>query len=124
MLREVGEGERKVITYRTVLDETIREAQGLCGDCAERHSLRRALIEAARKGDRGFLICSECHAYWAPDPADIAGAIRDWLLVFVPESPILAAILCGPCAAANPNPLLLRVVAREVLRQSPDGPMQ
>ena len=80
-----------MIVYRAVMDEVVHEGEQFCSDCSP-HTLRYALIEAARKGDRNFLICLDCEARWTPDPADIAKAIRDWLLVFVPESPQLGAV--------------------------------
>ncbi len=112
-----------MIVYRAVMDEVVHEGEQFCSDCSP-HTLRYALIEAARKGDRNFLICLDCEARWTPDPADIAKAIRDWLLVFVPESPQLGAVLCPECATTNPDPLSLWSVARAILRRTPDGPLQ
>ncbi len=111
-----------MITYRSVLDEVIRDEQRYCGDCSA-HTLRFALIEAARKGDRRFLICENCQERWTPNPADIAGAIRDWLLAFTMDDR-LVAVLCAECAALSPEPIRLPAVARLILWRSPDGPLQ
>lgn len=106
-----------MITCTSVLDEVIREAGAVCSDCSEK-TLRFALETAAAIHDRNFLVCSNCRARWTPNPDDIAGAIRDWLLVFAPGSPFLAAVLCPRCSTANPDPLSLPAVARAVLRHS------
>ena len=111
-----------MIEYRTVLDELERDAGLFCSDCSE-HTLRHALAEAARKGDRHFLICENCCERWVPDPADIAGAVRDWLLIFLPDDR-LGAVLCGECAALSPEPLNLPAVARAVIWRSPNGTLQ
>jgi len=111
-----------MIEYRSVLDEVVREAGLYCSACSE-HTLRHALAEAARKGDRHFLICENCCERWVPNPADIAAAIRGWLLIFVPDDR-LAAVLCAECAASNPDPVRLLAVARALLWRSPDGPPQ
>jgi hypothetical protein len=105
-----------------VLDELISEQERFCADCYE-HTLRFALVEAARKGDRNFLVCSNCHARWTPDPSDVAGSIDGWMLVFTLEDR-LAAVLCADCAASHPEPAIsLPTITRLILERS-RGPMQ
>lgn len=111
-----------MIEYRSVLDEVEREAGRSCSDCSKQ-TLGHALAEAARKGDRHFLICENCCERWVPNPADIAAAIRGWLLIFLPGDR-LGAVLCAECAALSPEPLQLPSVARAVLWRVRGGPMQ
>lgn len=111
-----------MIVYRTLADELSRDEQRFCGNCSE-HTLGRALAEAARKGDRHFLICENCCERWVPNPADIAAAIRGWLLIFVPDDR-LGAVLCPECAALSPEPVIgLPRIGRAILWES-RGPMQ
>src|ERR1035437_2656890 len=107
-----------MIVSRSVLDEVGRDAGRYCSDCSK-HTLGHALAEAARKGDRQFLICENCCERWVPNPADIAAALRGWFLIFVPADR-LGAVLCPVCAALSPEPLNLPAVARAVLWRSPN----
>ncbi|MGA7870412.1 MAG: hypothetical protein WCA22_05880 [Candidatus Binatus sp.] len=112
-----------MIIYRTLLDELERNDRLFCSDCFE-HTLRHALIKAAQKDDRNFLLCENCREHWTPDPSDLAGAIRDWVLVFTTDDR-MAAVLCAECAASHPEPAIgLPEIARLILWRSPDGPLQ
>jgi hypothetical protein len=102
-----------MIVYRTLLDELGRNDRLFCSDCSE-HTLRHALTEAARKGDRHFLICENCRERWTPDP-DIDAIARGWVLVFT-TGDRMAAVLCAGCAASHSEPAVsLPAIARLIL---------
>ena len=119
-----------MITCRSVLDELVRfdelNRQRFCADCADvpeaRCSRWRLAFErAGAAGNGDFMVCGNCAARWAPGP-DIDDAVRGWMIVL--SEGFLAAVLCGPCMAANPEPAVsLPKVARLLLSRS-RGPVQ
>jgi hypothetical protein len=111
---------RVVIFYRNLLDDLIRLDQFYCADCQSPQ--RRALIKAAEKGDRYFLVCQDCGKRWTPN-LDVDAAARDWVLVLVPDDPIPAAVVCSDCAASHPESATLPAIAHLVPSQS-RGPLQ
>jgi hypothetical protein len=106
-----------MIFYRTLLDELRRDDE-FCECCGL--GLRRALVKAAGRGDRTFLLCQICRRTWSPsDRVPIDEAARGWVLIFVTGKSILAAILCADCAESYPDPASLpSSIARLVLQQS------
>lgn len=120
-----------MIFYRNLLDELRRDDQ-FCECCGL--GLRRALVKAAERADRNWLICQSCRRRWTPS-LDIDEAARGWVLVFATDdgsSPdfrdvakieIPAAVLCADCAASHPEPASLPEVARLLLSQTA-GPVQ
>ena len=87
---------------------------------AQESELRRAFERAAAKGNSSFLRCANCAARWTPEP-DINYAVRGWWMILSDDR--LVGTLCGPCKAANPEPIRLPSIARLVLSQS-RGPLQ
>ncbi len=118
-----------MIELRSVRDELDRFdelwRQRFCASCADvpearASSLRLAFEKAAAKGNSDFMVCLHCAAHWTPEP-DIDHAVRGWAIVV--NEGILAAVLCGPCVAANPEPVRLPEIARLILSRS-RGPLQ
>jgi hypothetical protein len=112
--------EMGMIFYRSLLDDIIRRDQRYCGDCG--NPFRAAFKKAAEQGDWKFLSCLNCSRHWTPSP-DIDEAARGWMLVFVPDDPVPAAVICAHCAAAYAEPTTLPSIAYLVLSQT-RGPAQ
>jgi hypothetical protein len=111
-----------VIFYRTLLDDLRRADAQYCSDCLS--PLRKALIEAAEKGDRNFLTARTVARTGSPTSTS-TGPQSGGMMLFSSTVPLpgLVALLCIDCARAHPEPeKTLPGIARMLLRQSSDTP--
>jgi hypothetical protein len=108
-----------MIFYRSLLDELRRDDQ-FCECCGL--GLRRALVKAAERADRDWLICQSCRRRWTPS-LDIDEAARGWVVVLATGDLVPAGLVCSDCAASNPEPTSLPEIADLVLART-QGPLQ